>query len=154
MAYSGQFYPKFPKKYKGNHTNIIWRSLWEKAVMHWFDENPSVIEWSSEEIIIPYICRTDNRQHRYFCDFLVKFTSGITMLIEVKPDSQIRKPEVIGKKVSKTLIESVTTYAKNVSKWEAAEAYCKKNGWTFQIWGETALKRIGIKYSTNPTKNK
>jgi len=76
------------------------------------------------------------------------------MLIEVKPDSQIRKPVVAGKKMSKTLVESVSTYAKNVSKWEAAEAYCKKNGWVFQIWGETALSRLGIKYSNNPSKNK
>jgi hypothetical protein len=154
MAYSGMFYPKFPKKYKGNAQNIVWRSLWEKSVMHWLDENPAVVQWSSEEVIIPYICKTDNRPHRYFCDFLAKFDTGITMLIEVKPDSQIRKPVVAGKKMSKTLVESVSTYAKNVSKWEAAEAYCKKNGWVFQIWGETALSRLGIKYSNNPSKNK
>jgi len=154
MAYSGKFYPKFPKKYKGNVDNIVWRSLWELSVMKWLDENPSVVEYSSEEIIIPYLCRTDQRTHRYFPDFMVKFDTGITMLIEIKPDSQIRKPVVDGKKVNKTLIESITTYTKNASKWEAADAYCKKNNMIFQIGGETALKRLGINVGNNPSRNK
>ena len=32
MSYKGYFKPKNPKKYKGDPTNIIYRSLWEKKL--------------------------------------------------------------------------------------------------------------------------
>jgi hypothetical protein len=40
----------------------------------------------------------------------------------------------------------VATYAVNMSKWEAAEAFCKTKGWTFLVitedvlFGKTKLK--------------
>jgi len=72
MAYKGRFSPKNPKKYKGDPTNIIYRSGWERRVMVYVDDNPAIIEWSSEEIAIPYLCPTDDRWHRYYPDFVVK----------------------------------------------------------------------------------
>ena len=141
----GYFTPNFKQKYNGDSNNIVYRSGWEKSVMSWLDMNPDVTKWSSEEFVIPYICKTDNRKHRYYIDFVVEFKSGVKMLIEVKPDKQIAKPVVSGKKVTKRLVEEVTVYAKNSSKWEAASAWCINNGYIFQIWGETALKRLGIK---------
>ena len=42
MAYSGKFIIKNYKKYKGDFDNIIYRSLWEKSVFQWCDNNPSV----------------------------------------------------------------------------------------------------------------
>jgi hypothetical protein len=140
----GIYTPAFPNKYEGNHTNIIFRSGWERQVFAWLDNNPDVVKWSSEEFFIPYVCKTDARTHRYFIDVKIVFSSGITLLVEIKPESQIRKPNIAGKKVTKRIVEEVTTYAKNTSKWEAADAYCSARGWKFQIWGETALKRLGI----------
>lgn len=145
MAYSGTFLPKNIKKYEGDHTKIVWRSLWERGFFVWCDENPAIVKWSSEETIIPYICKTDNRPHRYFIDAKIVFESGQTILVEIKPESQIKKPNVAGKKVTRALLESIATYAKNTSKWEAADAYCKARGWSFQIWGESVLAKLGIK---------
>ena len=54
MAYSGKFIPKNRNKYKGNPKKIVYRSLWERSFMKYCDSNPSILEWSSEEIIIPY----------------------------------------------------------------------------------------------------
>lgn len=145
MAYSGKFIPTRLEKYEGDHTKITFRSLYELGVMKWLDSNESVKFWNSECEVIPYICATDSKKHRYFMDFKVTFTNGKTILIEVKPESQIRKPVVAGKKVTKGLLESIATYSKNSSKWNAAEEYCKVRGWSFQIWGETVLAKLGIK---------
>ena len=48
MAYSGRYKVKNPSKYKGDHTNVIYRSLWEKYAFKWCDDNSNVVEWSSE----------------------------------------------------------------------------------------------------------
>jgi len=37
------------------------------------------------------------------------------------------------------------TYAKNISKWEAATEFANRNGMTFQIWNEDTIKGLGIK---------
>ena len=55
MRYQGKYRPSFPRKYKGDPTNIIYRSSWEYKFMKWCDITPSIEEWGSEEIIIPYI---------------------------------------------------------------------------------------------------
>ena len=43
------FKPSHPRKYKGDITNIICRSTWEKKFCHYCDLNENVIEWGSEE---------------------------------------------------------------------------------------------------------
>ena len=53
MAYSGRFFPSNVNKYLGDPTTIYYRSLWERKVMVKFDTSDDVIEWSSEEIVIP-----------------------------------------------------------------------------------------------------
>ena len=72
MALKGRFKPRYPKKYLGNPTNIIYRSSWELKAMNYFDRNINIIEWSSEEIPIPYKSPIDGRWHRYFPDFYIK----------------------------------------------------------------------------------
>ena len=61
-SYSGRFRPSYPGKYKGDPTNIIYRSLWERKLMVWCDKNENVLEWGSEEIIIPYVSPIDNTE--------------------------------------------------------------------------------------------
>jgi hypothetical protein len=144
-TYKGRFTPKNPSKYKGNPTNIIFRSLWERKLMVHLDENKSVIQWSSEEIAIPYISPLDNRYHRYFPDFYVKGIDEngklVEMLIEVKPKKETIEPKK-KKRVTKQYITEVTTWGKNQAKWKAAEDYCSDRGWQFKIMTEDHL---GIK---------
>lgn len=133
-TYKGFFHPKNTKKYDGDVTNIIYRSSWEASVMKYFDENSSVLSWSSEEIIIPYKSPIDNRIHRYFPDFkaIIKNSDGKikTYLIEVKPYKQTIQPKVQKRKTKKYITE-VTTWGVNSAKWSAARNFCEMKGWEF-----------------------
>ena len=80
MSYKGRYIAKNPKKYKGDSQRIIYRSLWERKFMVYCDTNESVIEWGSEEIIIPYLSPWDGRIHRYFPDFYIKINSIMGLL--------------------------------------------------------------------------
>jgi hypothetical protein len=143
MAYKGKFHPLNPGKYKGDATKIVYRSRWELVLMTRLDKSPNIIQWSSEEIVIPYRCPTDGRVHRYFVDFYVKkksFPSGKIeeILIEVKPKSQTCPPKVQTKATKRYLTE-VATWGKNSAKWEAATDYCMRRGWKFEIFTEDHL---------------
>ena len=142
MAYQGIFKPKNPQKYVGDHKNIIYRSSWEKKVMIWLDKQPSVISWSSEEIIIPYKSPADGKWHRYFVDFYVEALDNNgnrqTYLLEVKPAAQTKEPTP-QKRKTKRYITEVVTYGINQAKWKAAEEYCKDKGWEFLILTEEQL---------------
>ena len=145
MAYKGKFSPKNPKKYRGDPTKIIYRSLWELRAMKSFDENINILEWCSEEVAIPYISPIDNRYHRYFPDFIIrmKLPNGDikTMMLEVKPKAQTTEPKLQTKKTRRYITE-VTTWGVNKSKWEAAREYCLDRGWEFKLITEVEL---GIK---------
>ena len=84
----GKFRPKNPEKYKGDPTNIIYRSSWELQMCKWCDANPNVKQWMSEGTIVPYRSKLDGRMHRYYVDFTVQFTNGQTVLFEIKPLKQ------------------------------------------------------------------
>ena len=72
MTYKGRYSIKNTSKYEGDPSRCVFRSLWERQVFRWCDENPSIIRWSSEETVVPYRCKTDNKIHRYFPDFYIK----------------------------------------------------------------------------------
>ena len=141
MAYKGPFKPKNPKKYKGDPTNIIYRSRWESFFMSKLDLNDSVLVWSSEEIIIPYRSPLDGRIHRYFPDFYVKSKNPdgtiSEMIIEIKPLKETQEPKQ-NKNRNRYLTE-VKTYVINQSKWDYARAYCANRGWDFIIVTERDL---------------
>jgi len=146
-TYKGYFKPRNPAKYKGNPSNIIYRSRWESLLMSKLDEHPDVISWGSEEVVIPYRSPIDGRVHRYFVDFIVTTINkqGIkeTTLIEVKPASQTRPPVLTEGKKNKRYIQEVMTWGVNEAKWKAATEYCKDRGWKFQIFTE---KELGLKF--------
>lgn len=143
MAYSGRFVPKNLSKYRGNHSNITYRSLWERNLFRWLDAQPFIAEWCSEEIVIPYICKTDGKPHRYFVDVWMKFKDGRILIVEVKPEKETRPPATPKRKTAR-FIGEVMTYAKNISKWESAKEYAADRGWIFEIWTEKTLKGLGI----------
>lgn len=136
--HQGYFKPKNPHKYKGNPTNIVYRSGWELKLMKYFDEHTGVVWWQSEELVVPYYDITTNRPRRYFPDFLIHTSEKQTVMIEVKPSTQTKPPKKKSR-ITKGYINEVLTYGKNTSKWEAAEQYCKKRGWTFSIMTEDQI---------------
>ena len=142
-TYSGRFKPRYPGKYKGDPSNIIYRSLWERKFMGWCDLNENVIEWGSEEIIIPYRSPIDGRFHRYFPDFYVKSrtkSGGLAKrIIEIKPFAQTQAPATQKRKTQKFLKE-VATYGVNQAKWKAAKEYCKDRRMQFVILTENELR--------------
>jgi hypothetical protein len=144
MSYKGYFRPRNPAKYRGDPSNVIYRSLWELKLMRFLDDHPEVIAWGSEEIVIPYKSPVDGRTHRYFPDFIVKKRGkdGITetLIIEVKPKAQTIEPRV-QKKATKKYINEVMTWGVNQAKWKAAESYCADRKWKFQLMTE---KELGI----------
>ena len=97
MSYKGKFRPKNPKKYKGDPTNIIYRSLLERRFMVYCDDTSAIIKWASEEIIIPYVNPITGRVHRYFPDFYIKYKNKkneiVEELIEIKPHKQTNPPD-------------------------------------------------------------
>lgn len=141
-TYKGKFRTKNPDKYKGDILNIVYRSLWELRFMKWCDTNPSVVEWGSETVIVPYISPLDKRVHRYFVDFYIKVKdkTGKTQkyLIEIKPE-RFTKPPDIPQKKTKRFIDEVFQYGVNEAKWKAAFEYCADRNMQFMILTEKDL---------------
>ena len=144
MFHKSRYVPIRPEKYSGDVTNIICRSSWERRFAKWCDVNPSIVRWSSEETVIPYLCPTDNKLHRYFIDFKIKVQhkdgSTKTYLIEIKPLKQTAPPVFPGRQTKKYLAESYG-FMKNQAKWKAATEYAKDRGWEFKIITE---KELGV----------
>jgi len=140
--------PKNVDKYTGNPQYAVCRSSWETIFCKWADNNPSVLEWSSEPIAIPYVDKTSKdyrgmpKKRRYFPDFLIKVLNnkgGVDVwLVEVKPYKETIPPRK-GKKSQKTQLYEQKTWGVNRCKWIAAEALCKRRGWYFKILTEKQL---------------
>ena len=151
MAYSGAYKPKNPQKYDGD-SRITYRSLWERGLMIWCDDNAEVKRWSSEQVVIPYISPVDNRAHRYYMDFKIEFTTGNILLVEVKPEYQTVPPVKAKHRKSSKFLTEAKTFAVNDAKWNAAERYAKKRGWKFVIFTEHTLTDLGINIVQKPTR--
>jgi len=142
MKHKGKFTPINPQKYKGDPTNIIYRSSWEKRVMLWLDKHSQVVSWSSEEVVVPYKSPADGRFHRYFVDFYAQIRGKDgklnSYLLEIKPKKQATEPQ-IKSRITKQYINEVVTYAINQAKWKAATEFCKDRGWEFKVLTEDHL---------------
>ena len=116
QSLKGKYTPINPEKYTGNPKKIVFRSMWERKFMLYCDKTPEVLEWSSEEIVIPYYFNEKDRN--YYPDFYIKFIKDDDTVeesvIEIKPYYQ-------------------RTYEQNKAKWRFAEEYCKKHNYTFKI---------------------
>tara|TARA_B100000427_G_C15344975_1_gene522916 strand:- start:279 stop:701 length:423 start_codon:yes stop_codon:yes gene_type:complete len=134
----GKYIPRASRKYKGDPRNINYRSSWEYKFMLWCDQTPSVQEWGSEEIIIPYTSPVDGKRHRYYPDFYVK-VNGKKYIVEVKPTKQTKEPKR-QKKVTKRYFTEVVTWSVNQAKWKAAKEFCRDYGMEFMLITEKELK--------------
>ena len=145
MSYKGRYRPSNPKKYRGDSSNIIYRSLWERKFMVYCDNQTKILEWGSEEIVLPYRSPIDNKVHRYFPDFYIKVKESNgkikRYIIEIKPKKQTVEPKM-KKRKTKGYIYEVYEYARNQAKWKAAEEFCKDRLWEFKVLTE---EELGIK---------
>ena len=145
-TYKGRYRIENIKKYKGDISDVIYRSSWELKFMRWCDSNSSVLEWGSETVIIPYRSPVDNNIHRYFVDFYIKIQDKdkkiLKYLIEIKPE-KFTKPPPIPQKQTKGFIQEVFNYGINQSKWKAASTFCDDRGWKFLVLTE---RDLGINY--------
>lgn len=143
-TYKGRYRVRDRSKYKGDPDNVVYRSMWERQAFRWVERNPDIVAWNSEEVVIPYVCKTDNKQHRYFMDLWFRTKQGTEYLIEIKPKKETVKPKKPKRRTKRYLTEA-TTYIKNQSKWEAATRYAQHYGMRFEVWHEDRLRQLGIK---------
>jgi|TARA_Y100000389_G_scaffold204680_1_gene258832 hypothetical protein len=137
-SYKGLYKPTHPKKYVGDHTGIVYRSLLERRFMRYCDLNEDISFWASEELAIRYYNPLTKRFHRYFPDFIIKTSNNEKFMIEIKPYRQCDKPKTPKKKTKSYMRESLE-YIKNKAKWSAAESYCSDNGLKFKLITEKDL---------------
>lgn len=141
--HQGKYKLRNPQKYKGDVSNCIYRSSWEYKFYVYCDVNKNILEFSSEEVVIPYKSPIDGKYHRYFVDFYIKVKQSDNTikeyLIEIKPKSQTQKVEYSSRKNKKTYLNEMKTFAVNCAKWDAAKEFCRKKNWEFKIITEEEL---------------
>jgi hypothetical protein len=111
--------------------------------MMFCDNNPSVHEWASESIKIPYKDPLSGKNTIYVPDFLIvyldKHQHKHAELIEIKPANQSLR-ERVGKNVY-----NQAQYVKNMAKWSAARAWCQQHGLKFRVINEQDIYHTGKK---------
>lgn len=145
MAFRSKYSPINVSKYKGDPTKITARSNLERKFMRYLDLHSDVLEWNSEEVIVPYRSPIDNRMHRYFTDFWVKIKDAqgnqSVMLVEVKPLAQCKEPTKKSR-VTRRYIKEAQTWGVNRAKWAAAKSYADARGWRFVIMTDKEINGI------------
>jgi|TARA_Y100001951_G_scaffold104835_1_gene118165 hypothetical protein len=141
----GRYVIQNKEKYVANLQECEYRSSWELKYMKYLDRHPNVVEWGSENVILPYYNPIEKKYRRYFVDFYVKVktTTGEykKYIVEVKPAIQC-KPPPKPKKQTQAYIKKLKVYVMNQAKFKAARKWADKRGWEFIILTE---KDLGIK---------
>lgn len=115
---------------------IIYRSSWERKFILWLEKSSSVSHWGNECVGIEYDNPVSGRKSVYYPDFIVEFTDGRVVLIEIKPHHETEQPKNMRSKYA------VDTYKKNIAKWHAAKEFCKRNGMQFSIITERTIEHL------------
>jgi hypothetical protein len=140
----GRFVPKNPAKLIGK-ADVVFRSSWELTVMNFLDTHPSVIQWASESIRIPYTNPLTGKPSQYVPDFMVLYQdkngNRRAEVVEVKPSKEAIAENAKSKRDKVSLIL-------NTAKWAAAMVFCKKNGMIFRILTENDI------YITKPKRKR
>lgn len=156
------------QKYIGNPSECIYRSSWELKFMIFCDYNENIKKWGSETAEIQYYLPNDHREleiHRYYPDFYIeksnpKDTNDYRKyFLELKPYKEY-KPDIVrfnegkyefiplsdGKslKAHENWQYQAKTFEKNMAKWQAADAWCRKRGMQFKIAHEKILADWGV----------
>ena len=133
---------KNPEKYMGAKSPV-YRSGWEFTFMSFCDNNPSIQQWASECVKIPYRDPLTGKNTVYVPDFLIHYVDKNMKkhveLIEIKPANQTLR-ERVGKNPY-----NQAQYVKNIAKWEAANAWCRNRGIKFRVINEGDIFHTGRK---------
>ena len=136
----GKFRLKFPEKYSGTRMPT-YRSSWEYTFMKFCDEHPSVSQWASEAVQIPYRNPLTGKQTIYVPDFFIVYADKggkqKVELVEVKPKNQAVK-ENLGRSRN-----NQAHYIMNMAKWSAAKSWCKQKGIFFRVITEEDIFHQG-----------
>lgn len=138
--HQGIYKPKNQEKFIG--TECVFRSGLELKFFRFCDSNPKVLMWGSENIIIPYYSKLENKWRKYHVDNYVKIMEGNTIkkyLVEIKPFKQTIEPTVTKKKKKANLLYEQIQWGINSDKWDAAKEFCKKHDMSFLIITEKDL---------------
>lgn len=138
-------------KYKGDPSNIVYRSSWEQVFCQYLDNHKDIIKWACEDPVITY-SDLRNRLHRYYPDFYyeIKTNNDLGMkkvVVEIKPHKDLSPPTRPKNETTKSLSSfeySLRQHITNKLKWSAAEEYCRKRGMEFIILTEKHLKKAGL----------
>ena len=135
----GKYTVMNPEKYVGKGSPT-YRSSWEMVFMRFCDNHPSVIQWASESINIPYRNPLTGKNTIYVPDFFIHYQDADgknhAELIEVKPSKETSLSEA---KSSRDQAMAIV----NAAKWQAARAFCSSHGMTFRIVTENDLFHKG-----------
>ena len=144
----GQINPHSCKKLFESQINspIIYRSSYERDFIYWLENSPKVSRWGSECVGISYTNLRDGSKHIYYPDYIMEIfkdqnnpSLGTDMvLVEIKPYNQTKAPDPTIPKDSYAWNE----YIRNISKWRAAQEFCKKNNMFFKIFTEHTISRL------------
>lgn len=143
LSFAKDFYKvKNPEKYVGNK-NPMYRSSWELTFMQFCDNNPSIQQWASEPVKIPYRDPLTGKQTVYVPDFLIvyvdkNFKRHVEM-IEIKPANQMLREKVGRNSYNQA------QYIKNMAKWEAAGKWCRNQNIQFRVINENDIFHNGRK---------
>jgi len=139
MKFHQGFYKvKNEQKYVGSRSPR-YRSGWELTFMRMCDNHPSVIQWASEPVRIPYKHPFTGKISMYVPDFMMVYVNKkgkkIAEMVEIKPKKQ-------------TTLESIKSqqdkvnYLINRAKWLAAGEWAKRKGIRFRVLNEDSIYAI------------
>lgn len=144
---SGVYVPLNPEKYVGDIHNIICRSSWEFRFCKYCDSNERILKWSSEPIKIPYYNPLDKKEHNYNVDFYIKVLQDDKTeqewIIEIKPESQYKKPILEGNYSTLQKLKSynhkMQIWITNQAKFKYAKQWAEGRGFKFGVVDENFL---------------
>ena len=136
---NGFFQITNPDKYVGKKVPHF-RSSWEHSFMRFCDTNPSILQWASEAIHIPYRNPFTNKNTIYVPDFMIMYVNKngekFGELIEIKPSTQTTLE-------SAKSVRDQAAAVLNMHKWQAAQAWCSQNGLRFRVVTENDIFHQG-----------
>jgi hypothetical protein len=131
----GIYTPKHPEKYIGKG-NILYRSSWELAFFTFCDNHPSVLQWASEVVRIPYRNPLSGKNTTYVPDIFIVYQDSKGQnhaeLIEIKPSKETTM------EAAKSRRDKLSV-ALNQAKWGAAYQWSAANGIKFRVVTEKDL---------------